>query len=79
MAVKVKLSRMGSKKNPFYRVVVADSECRRDGRPLEYVGFYNPMRDPAEVKLDAEKIKKWLSLGATPTDTVSALLKKHLA
>lgn len=79
MAVKLKLTRMGSKKNPFYRVVAATDETRRDGRPLEFLGYYNPMTNPAEVKLDAEKVKKWLSLGAEPTDTVRSLLKKHMA
>ncbi len=78
MAVKLKLTRMGSKKCPFYRVVAATDETRRDGRPLEFLGYYNPMRDPAEVKLDAEKVKAWLARGAEPTDTVRALLKKHL-
>lgn len=78
MAVKLKLTRMGSKKHPFYRVVAANDETRRDGRPLEFLGFYNPMVNPAEVKLDGEKVKKWLALGAEPTDTVRALIKKHL-
>lgn len=78
MAVKLKLTRMGSKKHPFYRVVAANDETRRDGRPLEFLGFYNPMVDPAEVKLEGEKVKKWLALGAEPTDTVRALIKQHL-
>jgi len=78
MAVKLKLTRMGSKKKPFYRVVAANDKTRRDGRPLELLGYYNPMTNPADVKLDAEKIKKWLSLGAIPTDTVKSLIKKHL-
>ena len=60
MAVKLKLTRLGSKKHPFYRVVAANDETRRDGRPLEFLGYYNPMTDPAEVKLDAEKVKAWL-------------------
>ena len=76
MAVKLKLTRLGSKKHPFYRVVAATDETRRDGRPLEFLGYYNPMTDPAEVKLDAEKVKAWLDRGAEPTDTVRALLKK---
>lgn len=79
MAVKLKLTRMGSKKHPFYRIVAATDETRRDGRPLEYLGFYNPMTNPAEVKLDAEKIKVWLAQGAEPTATVGSILKKHLA
>lgn len=79
MAVKLKLTRLGSKKHPFYRVVAATDETRRDGRPLEFLGYYNPMKDPIEVKLDADKIKKWLALGAEPTDTVRSLIKKHMA
>ena len=78
MAVKLKLSRQGSKKKPFYRVVAANAETRRDGRPLEFLGYYNPLVNPVEVKLDGEKVKKWLSLGAEPTDTVRSLIKKHL-
>ena len=78
MAGKLKLTRMGSKKSPFYRVVAANDESRRDGRPLEFLGYYNPMTDPAQVKLDAEKVQKWLKLGAKPTDTVRSLLKQHL-
>lgn len=79
MAVKLKLTRMGSKKQPFYRVVAANDATRRDGRPLELLGYYNPMTNPAVVKLDAEKINKWISVGAEPTDTVRALIKQHLA
>lgn len=79
MAVKLKLTRMGSRKHPFYRIVAATDETRRDGRPLEYLGFYDPMKNPAEVKLDAEKIKVWLDRGAEPTPTVGSLLKKHMA
>ena len=78
MAVKLKLTRMGSKKHPFYRVVAANDETRRDGRPLAYLGYYNPMVDPAEVKLDADKVKEWLARGAQPTDTVRALLKAYM-
>jgi small subunit ribosomal protein S16 len=76
MAVKIRLKRMGAKKSPFYRVVVADSRAPRDGRFIEEIGFYNPITEPAEVKIDAEKANKWLSNGAQPTDTVKALLKK---
>ena len=76
MAVKMRLRRMGAKKAPHYRIVVADSRYPRDGRFIEEVGFYNPMTNPAEVKIDAEKAKKWLSNGAQPTDTVRDLLKK---
>ena len=78
MAVKLKLTRLGSKKHPFYRVVAANDETRRDGRPLEFLGYYDPMVNPAQVRLDAEKIRTWLGRGAEPTDTVRSLLKKHL-
>lgn len=76
MAVKIRLTRMGKKKNPFYRIVVADERTRRDGAPIEEIGYYNPMTDPADVKIDAEKATKWLNNGAQPTDTVRSLLKK---
>ena len=77
MAVKIRLRRMGAKKAPYYRIVVADSRYPRDGRFIEEIGFYNPMVEPAEVKLDAEKAKKWIANGAQPTDTVKALFKKN--
>ena len=77
MAVKIRLRRMGAKKAPFYRVVVADSRYPRDGRFIEEIGYYNPMKDPAEIKIDGEKAKKWINDGAQPTDTVKALLKKQ--
>ena len=77
MAVKIRLTRMGKKKNPFYRVVVADERSRRDGAPIEEIGYYNPMTEPADIKIDAEKAQKWLANGAQPTDTVRALLKKN--
>ena len=70
MAVKIRLRRMGAKKAPFYRVVVADSRYPRDGRFIEEIGTYNTMVDPAEIKIDAEKAKKWIANGAQPTDTV---------
>ncbi|NMP36727.1 MAG: 30S ribosomal protein S16 [Clostridiales bacterium] len=76
MAVKIRLRRMGAKKAPFYRIVVADSRYPRDGRFIEEIGYYNPLTDPAEIKVDAEKVEKWLANGAQPTDTVRALLKK---
>ena len=76
MAVKIRLRRMGAKKAPFYRVVVADSRYPRNGRFIEEVGTYNPLTDPATVNIDAEAVKKWSSNGAQPTDTVKALLKK---
>ena len=77
MAVKIRLKRMGAKKAPFYRVVVADSRYPRDGRFIEEIGYYNPLTDPATVNIDGEKAKKWISDGAQPTDTVKALLKKN--
>ncbi|MCT4633793.1 MAG: 30S ribosomal protein S16 [Firmicutes bacterium] len=77
MAVKIRLKRMGSKKRPFYRVVVADSRSPRDGRFIEEIGYYNPMTEPKEVKVDVEKANKWLGNGAQPTDTVRDLFKKH--
>ena len=76
MAVKIRLRRMGAKKAPFYRVVVADSRYPRDGRFIEEIGYYNPLTEPAEVKIDADKAKKWIANGAQPTETVKALLKK---
>ncbi|MBR4951227.1 MAG: 30S ribosomal protein S16 [Clostridia bacterium] len=76
MAVKMRLRRMGAKKAPCYRIVVADSRYPRDGRFIEEIGFYNPMTEPAEVNIDAEKAKKWINNGAQPTDTVKDLLKK---
>lgn len=77
MAVKIRLKRMGAKKAPFYRVVVADSRFPRDGRFIEEIGTYNPMVTPSEFSVDAEKAKKWIANGAQPTDTVRALLKKN--
>ena len=77
MAVKIRLRRMGAKRAPFYRVVVADSRFPRDGRFIEEIGTFNPNTDPAEVKIDAEAAKKWIANGAQPTDTVKALLKKN--
>ena len=76
MAVKMRLRRLGAKKAPFYRVIVADSRCPRDGRFIEEIGYYNPMTNPAEIKIDADKAKKWLGNGAQPTETVKSLLKK---
>ena len=75
MAVKIRLRRMGAKKAPFYRVVVADSRYPRDGRFIEEVGTYNPLTEPASFNVDAEKVQKWISNGAQPTDTVKRLLK----
>ncbi|MEE1018678.1 MAG: 30S ribosomal protein S16 [Acutalibacteraceae bacterium] len=76
MAVKIRLRRLGAKKAPFYRVVVADSRTARDGKFIEEIGYYNPMTKPEEIKIDGEKAKKWIANGAQPTDTVRALLKK---
>lgn len=76
MAVKIRLKRMGAKKSPFYRVVVADSRYPRDGRFIEEIGTYNPLTDPSTVNIDAEKAQKWIKNGAQPTDTVKNLLKK---
>ena len=76
MAVKIRLRRMGAKKAPFYRVVVADSRYPRDGRFIEVIGYYNPLEDPTVIKIDVEKAQKWIANGAQPTDTVKDLLKK---
>ena len=76
MAVKIRLRRMGAKKAPFYRVVVADSRSPRDGRFIEEIGYYDPTKEPSVVNIDAEKAKKWIANGAQPTDTVRVLLKK---
>ena len=74
--VKIRLKRVGAKKQPFYRVVVADSRSPRNGRNIEEIGYYNPLTNPAEIKIDAEKATKWIANGAQPTETVKALLKK---
>jgi small subunit ribosomal protein S16 len=76
MAVKIRLRRIGAKKAPFYRVVVADSRFPRDGRFIEEIGTYDPTRDPAQINIDGEKAKQWMANGAQPTDTVRVLLKK---
>lgn len=76
MAVKIRLRRMGKKKQPFYRIVVADSRSPRDGRCIEEVGYYNPMTEPEEIKVDLEKVKSWIGKGAQPTDRVKAIIKK---
>ena len=77
MAVKIRLRRMGAKKSPFYRIVVADSRFPRDGRFIEEIGYYDPTKDPAVVKIDSDKAKAWIANGAQPTDTVRVLLKKN--
>lgn len=76
MAVKIRLTRLGDKKSPFYRVVVADSRAPRDGKFIDILGTYNPLTDPAEIKIDNVKAEKWLKNGATPTDTAKQLLVK---
>ena len=76
MSVKIRLKRMGMKKMPFYRVVVADERAPRDGRFIEEIGYYNPMTEPATIKIDTEKAQQWLKNGAQPTDTARTLLKK---
>jgi small subunit ribosomal protein S16 len=76
MAVKIRLKRMGAHKKPFYRVVVADSRSPRDGKFIEELGYYNPLTNPADVKIDGEAAKKWLSNGAQPTETVRSLFRK---
>ena len=75
MAVRMRLTRVGSKKNPIYRVVVADSRSPRDGKFIDIVGRYNPQTDPSTIDLDEEKVRAWLSKGAQPTETVARLLK----
>ena len=75
MAVKIRLRRMGQKKAPFYRIVVADSRCKRDGRCIEEIGTYDPTKDPSEYHVNEELAKKWLANGAQPTDTVARIFK----
>ena len=74
--VKIRLKRMGAKKMPMYRIVVADARVQRDGREIEEIGTYNPHKNPSEIKVDAEAVKKWMKNGAQPTDTVKQLLKR---
>jgi len=76
MAVTLRLSRQGAKKNPFYRVVVTDRRAKRDGRFIEHIGIYDPNRNPAEVRFDDARLDYWLSVGATPSETVGRLIKK---
>jgi small subunit ribosomal protein S16 len=78
MAVHIRLTRKGRKKQPFYRIVVADSHAPRDGKFLEIIGTYNPMQNPAAVSLDHEKLNRWLDKGAQPTTTVKSLIKKYV-
>jgi small subunit ribosomal protein S16 len=76
MAVRIRLTRKGTKKRPFYRIVVAHSEAPRDGKFIEIIGTYNPLTDPAEIQIDPEKLRVWLDRGAQPTDTVRSLIKQ---
>lgn len=77
MAVKIRLKRMGANKKPFYRIVVADSRAPRDGKFIEEIGYFNPLTEPNQFKIDAEKAKQWLGNGAQPTDTVKSLFKRN--
>ncbi len=77
MGVRIRLTRMGRKKKPFYRIIVADSEASRDGKFLDIVGTYDPLQDPAAITLDTDKVDKWIGRGALPTGTVQNILKKH--
>ena len=77
MAVRIRLTRLGDKKSPFYRVVVADSRTARDGKVIEQIGTYDPLKNPAEININVELAKKWIANGAQPTDTVKALLQKN--
>ena len=79
MALKIRLRRMGAKKAPFYRVIVADSRSPRDGRFVEELGYYDPMKNPAEIKIDVEKANAWIKNGAQPTETVKSLINKAAA
>ena len=74
--VKIRLKRMGAKKKPFYRIVVADSRVARDGRTIEEIGYYDPTKEPSDIKVNIEAAKKWIGQGAQPTDTVRTILKK---
>ena len=76
MAVKIRLKRIGAKKTPFYRVIVADERSPRNGKFIDEIGYYNPLTNPADIKIDADKAKSWIANGAQPTETVRSLLKK---
>lgn len=76
MAVRIRLTRLGRKKKPFYRIIVADSESKRDGKFLDIVGTYDPLQNPAAIKIDNDKLQSWLGKGALPTETVESLIKK---
>jgi len=79
MAVRIRLTRLGRKKKPFYRIIVADSENKRDGKFLDIIGTYDPLKDPATITIDDTKLQDWLGRGALPTDTVQSLMKKAKA
>ncbi|WP_457576399.1 30S ribosomal protein S16 [Desulfomarina sp.] len=79
MAVRIRLTRLGKKKKPFYRIIVADSEAKRDGKFLDILGTYDPLQEPAEIKINEEKLQEWLGRGALPTTTVKSLIKKAVA
>ncbi len=76
MSIKMRLTRLGAKKKPFYRVIVCDSKSKRDGKYIEQIGYYNPMKEPPDINIDAEKAKTWIDRGVIPSDTVKNLLKK---
>lgn len=79
MAVRIRLTRKGRKKQPFYRIIVADSQAPRDGKFLDVIGTYDPLQDPAVIKLDTEKLQEWMGKGAIPSGTVSTLIEKYEA
>ncbi len=79
MAVRIRLTRIGKKKNPFYRIIVADRECKRDGKFLDIVGTYDPMQDPAVINIDDSKLQNWMGRGAIPSTTVKSLIKQNTA
>ncbi|MBN2372268.1 30S ribosomal protein S16 [bacterium] len=76
MPVRMRLTRLGAKKSPFYRIIVVDSKCKRDGKFIEQLGYYDPTRDPADIKIDVEKAKSWIEKGVIPSDTVKNILQK---
>lgn len=79
MAVRIRLTRLGKKKKPFYRIIVADSECKRDGKFLDIVGTYDPMQEPTAITIDDEKLQEWIGKGAIPSTTVKSLIKQNSA
>ncbi len=79
MAVRIRLTRLGRKKKPFYRIIVADSECKRDGKFLDILGTYDPLKEPATIQIDNDKLQSWLGKGALPSTTVKSLIKQASA